>query len=93
MNFGEIRKLGEILESSWQAQDYFNEYLILKEAIIQGHKEQDYYFRKNDKEKFMQNGEELFKKIDRLKFILNQLRINHGVNMEDLILLSVGVDV
>ena len=93
MNFAESRTLSEILEHSWKAQDFFNEYLQLKSDIILGYKDRDYYFRINNEEKFVQTHEELLEKIARLKFVLNQLKVVHGVQMEDLILLSVGVDV
>lgn len=93
MNFAENRTLTEILESSWKAQDFFNDYLQLKSDIILGYKDRDYYFRINNEEKFAQTHEELVKKVNALKFVLNQLKVVHGVQMEDLILLSVGVDV
>ena len=93
MNFAESRTLTDILEQSWKAQDFFNEYLQLKSDIILGYKDRDYYFRMNNEEKFVQTHEELLEKIAKLKFVLNQLKVVHGVQMEDLILLSVGVDV
>jgi hypothetical protein len=78
---------------SWQAQDYYNEYLDLKFKISDIVTELE-YCKKHEKFNYMVEKweSELEPLVKRLKFVLQELRL-HGVSMEDLILLSVGVEV
>lgn len=77
----------------WQAQDFYNEYLRLKTEIPELISGRDHLFRHN-KEKEVQDFQiSIDEKVERLKLVLNQLKVVHGVAMEDLILLSIGVDI
>lgn len=85
--------MGLLENKGWLAQDFYNEYLKLKVEIselIQNQK----YFARHDKQKEVQDYQnEIDEKVDRLKLVLNQLRVVHGISMENLILLSIGIDV
>ncbi|WCK57183.1 hypothetical protein PP175_28765 (plasmid) [Aneurinibacillus sp. Ricciae_BoGa-3] len=69
----------------WIAQEFYNEYLRLKEEIFNLTKYVQY-------EKNAELEAKLEEKVKRLRFVLQQLKLN-GVALEDLILLSIGVEV
>lgn len=78
----------------WQAQDLYNEYLELKTDIAERVKVLEYQknvigtiTEKGIKELEDKNSE----KVARLRIVLNELKLFHGVAMEDLILLSIGI--
>jgi hypothetical protein len=67
----------------WIAQEYYNEYLELKEEIYSlTHN----YLWHDELEK------DLNEKVKRMRFVLKQLQDNK-VQLEDLILLSIGVEI
>lgn len=77
----------------WQAQDYYNEYLRLKTEIPELINSRDYFFRHNKEKEVQEFQVSIDEKVERLKLVLNQLKLVHGIAMEDLILLSIGVDI
>ena len=70
----------------WIAQEFYNEYLDLKQDITT----LNHYIFYRDSTPEMEA--ELNDKIKMLKFVLNQLESN-GVKMTDLILLSMNIDI
>ena len=76
---------------SWQAQEYYNEYRQLKEDIRQLVNSRDYLFRKNMNKEVLEFQENIDKKVKKLKIVLQELKLS-GVSMEDLLLLSIGID-
>lgn len=70
---------------SWITQDYYNEYLNLKEEIFK-------YASLLECKDDVSIQEKLDEKVNRMKYVLGRLKEN-GVAMGDLILLSLGVDV
>ncbi|MFS0657416.1 hypothetical protein AB1L07_02160 [Niallia alba] len=80
---------------SIQAQEYFNEYLDLKVDIDERVKNLNYM--KNTGKLTVDEVEsrqvEINIKVERLLYVLNKLNVVHGVLFEDLILLSIGVDI
>lgn len=88
--------MGFLDNKSWMAKDLYKEYLDLKTDIAERVKVLDY--QKNINGAVTEKGiKELESKIDdkvlRLRAVLNEMKIVHGVAMEDLILLSVGIEV
>lgn len=76
--------------SNWKAQDYYNEYLELKESIVNLN---HYLDNRHLSEEYKDSYKMLLEnRIQRFKYILAMLK-ESGVNMEELILLSVGIDV
>lgn len=88
--------MGLLEGKSWVAQDFYNEYLTLKTDIAESVKVLNY--QKNISGTITEKGiqeleSKIHEKATRLRFVLNQLKVVHGIALEDLILLSVGVDV
>lgn len=82
---------------SWMAQELYNEYLNLK-IDIQSLVQKLDYLRNTGRNNvpggtYYQQETELNTKVKRFKTILNELRMMHGILLEDLILLSLGVDI
>lgn len=75
----------------WIAQEFFNEYLDLKTEISQLVLNLEYMERRGFEEHSQEKKEEIKIKVERLKFVLQELKRN-GVKSEDLILLAIGVD-
>lgn len=85
--------MGLLDNKSWQAQDYYNEYLTLKTEISHLINSRDHFFRNSKPKEVQEYQHSIDEKVDRLKFVLNQLNVVHGISMENLILLSIGVDI
>jgi hypothetical protein len=83
-----------ILENKgWMAQDFYNEYLELKVKISELVKTKEHFERHRQPRKVIEEIEvELNEKVSRMRFVLEQFKYN-GIALEDLILLSIGVDV
>jgi hypothetical protein len=86
--------MGLLEGKSWLAQDFYNEYLKMKVDISESIKSLDYCKLRDvlTEEVIKAREEKIAEKVARLKVILNHLKLS-GVSMEDLILLSIGVDV
>jgi hypothetical protein len=86
--------VGLLDEKGWIAQDFYNEYLDLKVEISEMVKNIHYIQSRGlDSSEFLETRKEkLNEKVKRMRFILEQFKLN-GVALEDLILLSLGVDV
>jgi hypothetical protein len=82
-----------LVGKNWQAQDFYNEYLRLKTEIPELINSRDHFFRHNKDNEAQEFQFSIDEKVERLKFILNQLKVVHGIAMEDLILLSIGIDI
>lgn len=61
---------------SWQTQDYFNEYLSLKEDIV--------------RLSIGMDNDALKEKVDRMKYIIEQLKLK-GIRVEELLFLAMNV--
>lgn len=86
--------MGLLKNKSWQAQDLYNEYLELKVDISE--KIINLEFVKSMEvtaEEVTTRENSINEKVMRLRTVLNQLRVEHNVQLEDLIILSLGVDV
>lgn len=87
--------MGLLENKGWEAQDLYNEYLDLKQDISKRIQNLEYQVSMgnltSDGVYFKQDI--IDEKVDRLKVILNHMKVLHGISMEDLILLSIGVDV
>ncbi|MCY8063866.1 hypothetical protein MOC76_16370 [Bacillus spizizenii] len=87
--------MGLLKNKSWQAQDLYNEYLELKVDISE--KVINLEFVKSmgevTAEEATTRENSINEKVMRLRTVLNQLRVEHNVQLEDLIILSLGVDV
>jgi hypothetical protein len=70
---------------SWMAQEYYNEYLIMKQEIS------ELNVVLNSRFGTPQDEAKLIQEIARFKYVLSMLK-EQGVDMADLILLSIGVD-
>lgn len=70
---------------SWIAQEFYNEYLATKQDILELTKRLDISGDVADEA-------ELIDKIKYMRMVLKELKL-HGVDLEDLILLSMNVDV
>jgi hypothetical protein len=85
--------MGLLEDKSWLAQDFYNEYLKLKVDISESIKNLEWMKSNGTTEEGIKVREDrINEKVARLKIILNHLKLS-GVSMEDLILLSIGVDV
>jgi len=75
----------------WIAQEFYNEYLNLKAEISELARNKEYFERNNH-----ENSEEIEKtlkeKVSRMRFVLQQLKLN-GVSLEYLFFLDLGVDI
>ncbi|URJ76337.1 hypothetical protein MF621_004043 (plasmid) [Bacillus velezensis] len=80
---------------SWQAQDLYNEYLELKVIISEKVINLEYVKSIGEvtPEEITTRENSINEKVVRLRTVLNQLRVEHNVQLEDLIILSLGVDV
>jgi hypothetical protein len=87
--------MGLLDNKSWMAQDLYNEYLELKTDIQESVKNVDYIKRVGtvSEEVIKTKEEKIQEKVARLKVVLNELKVFHKVAMEDLILLSIGIEV
>ncbi|PLS19314.1 hypothetical protein CVD28_02560 [Bacillus sp. M6-12] len=85
--------MGLLDNKSWMAQDLYNEYLDLKTEIPQLINSRDHFFRHQKMKEVKEFQESIDEKVKRFKTILNELKVVHGIAMEDLILLSIGIDV
>lgn len=76
--------------TNWQVQDYFNEYLELKDDLLKKTSDLEVYKRFNlpEKEDTINSIKE---KSERLMYVLEQLELS-GVSMKDLVILGCGVD-
>ncbi|MCY7943931.1 hypothetical protein MOC02_07405 [Bacillus inaquosorum] len=87
--------MGLLKNKSWQAQDLYNEYLELKVDISE--KVINLEFVKSmgevTPEEITTRENSINEKVVRLRTVLNQLRVEHNVQLEDLIILSLGVDI
>lgn len=84
--------MGLLDNKGWLAQDFYNEYLSLKQEIPHLISSRDHFFRCNKAKEVQEFQHSIDEKVSRLKFVLEQLRLE-GIKMEDLILLSVGIDI
>ncbi|MCY7977439.1 hypothetical protein P8843_07105 [Bacillus inaquosorum] len=87
--------MGLLKNKRWQAQDLYNEYLELKVDISE--KVINLEFVKSmgevTPEEITTRENSINEKVVRLRTVLNQLRVEHNVQLEDLIILSLGVDI
>lgn len=83
-----------MVQKDWKAQNYYNEYMSLKVEISEMTK--NFRFIESTGTVLPQEieirKEKINEKIERFKFILHQLKLC-GVDLQDLILLSVGVEI
>lgn len=81
--------------SSLQAQEYYKEFLELKIDIEERIKNLNYMKSVGTitEEGIQFKQDKIDEKVERFKFVLNQLKVFHEVSMEDLILLSLGIEV
>lgn len=77
---------------SWMTHEFYHEYLELKTKIQELVTAKNHFARQNDLETQCEIEQQLTVKVDRLQHILCWLK-QGGVKPEDLILLSLGVDV
>lgn len=81
------------MSKSWIAQDFYNEYLTLKDKILDTTTELSYCLKHHEfSEMAIKFQQELDPLIERFRFVLEQLKLE-GVELTDLILLSVGVEI
>ena len=85
--------MGLLDNKDWKAREFFNEYLELKRDIQELVQHQEYFARHNRTKEVKDYQVDIDAKVERLKFVLNNLKVIHGIAMEDLILLSIGIDV
>lgn len=85
--------MGLLENKGWIVQDFFNEYLDLKRDIQELVQHQQHFARHNRTKEVNDYQVDIDEKVKRLKFVLNELKFVHGIAMEDLILLSIGIDV
>ncbi|RHW31869.1 hypothetical protein [Oceanobacillus profundus] len=85
--------MGLLQNKSWMTEELYNQYLQLKTEIPQLIKARDFYVSKQSDLGILDYQNSIDEKVERLKYILNQLKVVHGIAMEDLILLSIGIDV
>jgi hypothetical protein len=77
---------------NWETQNYYNEYLELKSSIIHLKNTIDFIKSKTIPEEIEKKEELLATKIDRVKFVLEQLELRK-VDLKELILLAMNVDI
>lgn len=84
--------MGLLEGKSWAVQDFYNEYLKLKIEIPELVNSRNHFkmYNKHNEIKELQTSIDV--KVNRLKFVLDQLELNR-VSMQDLIFLSIGIDV
>lgn len=85
--------MGLLDNKSRKAKELYNEYLQLMTEIPQLVKARDFYISKNSDIGSRDYQNDIDENVERLKDVLNQLKIVHGIAMEDLILLSIGIDI
>ncbi|UML50993.1 hypothetical protein MKS87_11410 [Bacillus subtilis] len=87
--------MGLLKNKSWQAQDLYNEYLELKVDISEKIINLEFVKSMGEvtAEEVTTRENSINEKVMRLRTVLNQLRVEHNVQLEDLIILSLGVDV
>ncbi|MCY9273550.1 hypothetical protein MOF24_17850 [Bacillus inaquosorum] len=87
--------MGLLKNKSWQAQDLYNEYLELKVIISEKVINLEYVKSIGEvaPEEITTRENSINEKVMRLRTVLNQLRVEHNVQLEDLIILSLGVDI
>lgn len=87
--------MGLLKNKSWQAQDLYNEYLELKVIISEKVINLEYVKSIGEvtSEEITTRENSINEKVVRLRTVLNQLRVEHNVQLEDLIILSLGVDI
>ncbi|MCZ4246881.1 hypothetical protein O2313_04965 [Bacillus amyloliquefaciens] len=85
--------MGLLGDKGWQALEYYNLYLDLKVDISERVQSLEYIKGEGNVtgEAYSYKDDRLKEKVNQLRFVLNELK-NAGVSMEDLILLSCGVD-
>ncbi|MCY7947667.1 hypothetical protein P8891_11560 [Bacillus atrophaeus] len=87
--------MGLLKNKSWQAQDLYNEYLELKVIISEKVINLEYVKSIGEvtPEEIATRENSINEKVMRLRTVLNQLRVEHNVQLEDLIILSLGFDI
>ncbi|MGK9266519.1 hypothetical protein KXR56_07580 [Bacillus inaquosorum] len=87
--------MGLLKNKSWQAQDLYNEYLELKVDISEKIINLEFVKSMGEvtAEEVTTRENSINEKVMRLRTVLNQLRVEHNVQLEDLIILSLGVDI
>ncbi|MEC1289450.1 hypothetical protein P9B58_04045 [Bacillus mojavensis] len=87
--------MGLLKNKSWQAQDLYNEYLELKVIISEKVINLEYIKSIGEvtPEEITTREKSINEKVMRLRTVLNQLRVEHNVQLEELIILSLGVDI
>lgn len=92
-----VRKIrwGLLKNKSWKAQDLYNEYLELKVDISQEAINLEFIKSMGEvtAEEVTTRKNSINEKVMRLRTVLNQLKVEHNVQLEDLIILSLGVDI
>ena len=83
--------MGLLVGKGWIAQEFYNEYLSLKMELSELTTNQEYFKRTNREKEIQEYQIAIDEKVEKLKFVLQELKTN-GVKMEDLILLSIGID-
>ena len=85
--------MGLLDKKSWQAQEYYNEYLELKRDLLELVQHRNHFKPYNKPDVLHAYQITINEKVKRLKFVLNELKVVHEIALEDLILLSIGIDV
>lgn len=87
--------MGLLKNKSWQAQDLYNEYLELKVDISEKIINLEFVKSMGEitTEEVTTRENSINEKVMRLRTVLNQLRVEHNVQLEDLIILSLGFDI
>ncbi|MEC1404191.1 hypothetical protein [Bacillus subtilis] len=87
--------MGLLKNKSWKAQDLYNEYLELKVDISQEAINLEFIKSMGEvtAEEVTTRKNSINEKVMRLRTVLNQLKVEHNVQLEDLIILSLGVDI
>ncbi|MGD1416395.1 hypothetical protein [Bacillus stercoris] len=87
--------MGLLKNKSWQAQDLYNEYLELKVDISEKIINLEFVKSMGEitAEEVATRENSINEKVMRLRTVLNQLRVEHNVQLEDLIILSFGFDI
>ncbi|MCR4362132.1 hypothetical protein JDW21_18865 [Bacillus subtilis] len=87
--------MGLLKNKSWQAQDLYNEYLELKVDISEKIINLEFVKSMGEitAEEVATRENSINEKVMRLRTVLNQLRVEHNVQLEDLIILSLGFDI
>lgn len=80
-----------LANKGWQAQEYYNEYLLLKETLVYLQHEIEHCQKYLTNIQVASLERDLKEKTDRLMFLLENLEL-HGVSMKELVLLSCGIE-